>query len=420
MKKVSVIVPVHNSEQYLGYCVNSILSQTYTNIEVILINDGSTDSSLRICNNYAAIDRRIKVIDVENGGVSKARNLGLKYATGEFVQFVDSDDVISLNMTERLVKAIEAYKTDIVFCGMKLVSLKDFIPIQMVYCTSEGIGKECVLDQKTFLQKMVFLLWKTAMLEGPCNRIYRMSIIKAHNIRFPENISLGEDLLMNLRYYDFCNGVALLSDKLYYYIQSNDSSLTKVYREDFFNNQMMLIDSIRTFLKKKLTVLSKEEEICLSEYTVAKAIQCVQHLFQSENQLDEIDIKASIAEIVNDKRVRAAIKQSNYIEHKYEWIRWLSEFSDVGAIYEILKNMKGQELADSCSEASGINNMATKKTPGVMNRSLVWCLNKILRIKNIRALEMIRNSLIDFGLKKTIVKTFNYLKRTPGKERKID
>lgn len=408
MKKVSVIVPVYNSEQYLGYCINSILSQTYSNIEVILINDGSTDNSLRICNNYAAIDRRVKVIDAENGGVSKARNLGLKYATGEFVQFVDSDDVISLNMTERLVKAIEAYKTDIVFCGMKLVTLKDSVPVRVMDCTSEGIGKECVLDQKTFLQKMVFLLWKTAMLEGPCNRIYRMSIIKAHNIRFPENISLGEDLLMNLRYYDVCNGVALLSDKLYYYIQLNDSSLTKVYREDFFNNQMMLIDLVRTFLKQKSIDLNDEAETSLSEYIVAKATQCMLHLFQCGNQLKETDIKAGIVEIVNDKRIKDAIKKCNYIEERFEWIRELSEFSDVSAIYEILKNMTDQELSNACLDTNVSDDVIIEKTPGVMNKGLVWGINKILKIKNIRTLEMVKNGLVDFGIKATLVKILNH------------
>ncbi|RGY94639.1 glycosyltransferase [Clostridium sp. AM58-1XD] len=408
MKKVSIIVPVYNAEMYLGYCINSILSQTYTNIEVILVNDGSTDGSLSICNNYAVIDKRIKVVDIKNGGVSRARNLGLEYVTGEYVQFVDSDDVIALNMTERLVEAIEAYKTDIVFCGMKLVSLKNSIPERIICCTSEGIGKECVLDRKTFLEKMAFLLWKTAMLEGPCNRVYRTNIIKHHGIKFPENISLGEDLIMNLSYYGFCNGAVFLSDKLYYYIQVNDHALTRIYRADLFSNQMMLIDLVRKFLKRKLTNLSDEEETSLSEYTVAKAMQCMLRLFQNENQLEEIDIKAGIAEIINDQRVREAIKKCNFIEEQFEWIRWLSEFSDVGAIYEILKNMKSRELFNTCLELNVADDLIIEKRPGVINRSLVWGLNKVLRIKNIRTLEMVRNSLVDFGIKTTLAKILNY------------
>ena len=86
MKKVSVVVPVYNAEKYLGYCINSILSQTYSNIELILVNDGSTDSSISICNNYALIDDRVKVINIKNSGVSYARNMGIKCASGYYLQ----------------------------------------------------------------------------------------------------------------------------------------------------------------------------------------------------------------------------------------------------------------------------------------------------------------------------------------------
>ena len=150
MKKVSVIVPVYNAERYLGYSINSILSQTYTGIEVILINDGSTDNSLKICNNYAHIDPRVKVIDIKNGGVGHARNIGIENASGYYLQFVDSDDVIAPDMIETFVHAIELYSKDIVFCGMKIVTLKDNNPEDIKECTSEGIGRECVFDRDVF------------------------------------------------------------------------------------------------------------------------------------------------------------------------------------------------------------------------------------------------------------------------------
>lgn len=173
MKKVSVVVPVYNAEKYLGYCINSILSQTYSNIELILVNDGSTDSSISICNNYALIDDRVKVINIKNSGVSYARNMGIKCASGYYLQFVDSDDVISSNMIETLVQSMELYGKDLVLCGMNLVTLQDNIPSEIKYCTSEGIGKECVLSKKVFFENMAGFLWKTAMLEGPCNKLYK-------------------------------------------------------------------------------------------------------------------------------------------------------------------------------------------------------------------------------------------------------
>lgn len=122
---VSIIIPVYNTEAYLGYCLNSVVSQTYRQTEVILVNDGSTDDSLTICHNYANIDNRISIISIENSGVSNARNVGLEAAKGEFVQFVDSDDVMRTDMVERFVLYMEVYQVDMAICGFKMITLDE-------------------------------------------------------------------------------------------------------------------------------------------------------------------------------------------------------------------------------------------------------------------------------------------------------
>lgn len=114
MDKISVIVPVYNVEDYLEECINSILGQTYKNLEIILVDDGSTDNSSKICDIYEKKDKRIKVIHKENGGLSSARNEGLKYRTGEYISFVDSDDFIDKTMYEKLYSAIKKYDADVV------------------------------------------------------------------------------------------------------------------------------------------------------------------------------------------------------------------------------------------------------------------------------------------------------------------
>lgn len=402
MKKVSVIVPVYNAEKYLGYCINSILSQTYTNIELILVNDGSVDSSLQICNNYAAIDSRVKVIDIANGGVSNARNIGMQNAEGDYLQFVDSDDVISTVMIETLVRTLELYNKDIVFCGMNLVSLKDNKPKEIRYCTSEGIGKECVLGRETFFQNMSYLLWKTAMLEGPCNRLYKMSIVKENQLKFPQNISLGEDFLFNMKYYAQCNGAVFLSQKLYYYLQVSDQALTKIYRPDLFENQMMLIEEFMSFLQKYV-VVTEQEDICMAEYTIAKAIRCIQEVIRDDIDLTEDEAKAQIAVIINDKRVREAFQKSEYIDERYKWLRDAYIFSDVELIYLNFKAM--------ASDSKKIKKDIKEQTPGIANRVLVWGINKILKIHNVRSLEMVRNTLVDYGIKTTILKCLSYCKK---------
>ena len=111
-KIVSIIIPVYNAEKYLGYCLNSIVSQTYKNLEIILVNDGSTDDSLKICDNYAFLDSRVRVINIANRGVSNARNVGLKAATGEYIEFADADDVLNPQMVATLVDKMDTYQSE--------------------------------------------------------------------------------------------------------------------------------------------------------------------------------------------------------------------------------------------------------------------------------------------------------------------
>ena len=115
---ISIIIPVYNVEKYLNKCLNSVIEQTYKNIEVILIDDGSTDNSGKICDEYAKNDIRIKIIHQQNGGVSTARNNGLEHATGKYITFVDSDDYIEKEMIETMAKKIMKKNADIVICGV--------------------------------------------------------------------------------------------------------------------------------------------------------------------------------------------------------------------------------------------------------------------------------------------------------------
>lgn len=409
-KKVSVVIPVYNAEKYLGYCINSVLSQTYTNLEVILVNDGSTDASLKICRNYAAIDERVKVIDTSNGGVSRARNLGIESATGEYLQFVDSDDCIAQNMIEKMVTAMETYQLDLAICSFKIITLKDNIPANIQVCTSKGLGEECVLPRDLFLKRMPSILWKTALLESACNKILKTKLVKDFNIRFEENLSLGEDFSMYIKYFSVCNGTVLLSDELYYYMQVNDSALTKVYRKDLFENQMMLIDRFREFWEAN-SEISEEEEVSLAEYTVSKTLQCMTNLFHRGAAFSVEEKKRLLAAMINDNRVRIAIEKSKYIDTRFQWIRELYKFSDVEMIYRNLNSIfaskecldNGQHCTEKIEEQP--------KNPGALNKFLVKGINLLLNIHQFRALEMIRNTLIDHGIKTTIIKSLTYYKK---------
>ena len=121
---ISIVVPIYNTEKYLKRCIESILNQTYQNLEVILVNDGSLDKSGQICNEYAKRDKRIKVIHKENTGSAESRNIGIKYATGKLIGFVDSDDYIDKNMYEMLYKDLKKHDAEIAICNIQMVNEK--------------------------------------------------------------------------------------------------------------------------------------------------------------------------------------------------------------------------------------------------------------------------------------------------------
>ena len=173
MKKLSVIIPVYNVEKYLYKSIDSILAQTYEDIEVILINDGSTDNSLKICNEYAKRDDRVNVININNGGQSKARNTGIKEATGKYLMFCDSDDEYDLNMVSKMLEHINTKDTKLVVCGIERVDQK----LNKSYL-SEFNGDNMLKKEEVLLNigNDNFLFYSL------CNKIYDLHLIKKYNI----------------------------------------------------------------------------------------------------------------------------------------------------------------------------------------------------------------------------------------------
>ena len=213
---ISIIVPIYNAEKWLKRCVDSLVKQTYKDIEILLINDGSTDGSLEICNSYAKKDKRIVVIDKENTGVSATRNCGIKKAKGEYIQFVDSDDYIDSNMCEALADAIK--NADMAMCGMRIWK-------------NDTVLREPHIDDGIYTLKdnidIYFQLRKINL--GPCNKLYRRELIKNY---FIENISLGEDTIFVLEYMRNVQTISVLSDCLYNVVLDNENSLNKKKNAD--------------------------------------------------------------------------------------------------------------------------------------------------------------------------------------------
>lgn len=221
-KLISIIVPVYNVEDVIRYCIDSILSQTYSNFELLLVDDGSTDKSGKICDEYADKDSRIRVFHKVNGGVSSARNTGIEAAKGEFICFVDSDDRIKNDFLYLMSETMTNYNADIVVCGYEVFCHNDVIEMRRYSEQAANYLKKCD----------IYLLVIKTLYSAPWAKLFRKEIIDEYHLRFPEEISLGEDMVFNFLYTDYVNGVYVINQYLYSYYIDNTNSLLRKYRKD--------------------------------------------------------------------------------------------------------------------------------------------------------------------------------------------
>ena len=216
--KVSVIVPVYNSEKYLHKCIDSLLNQSLNEIEIILVNDGSKDTSGQICEDYAMKNDNIIVVHLENGGPARARNTGIKIAKGEYLAFCDSDDYVHSDMYEKLYNNAKMYNCDISMCGIAYdfgdrVVLKNF-KYNRFYKNRDEV--------KTILKGIYDCDYDG--IAGPTNKLYRKSIVVDNNVVFDESMIRGEDFWFNFGCLKVANTLSYIDECLYYYYQ-NESSI---------------------------------------------------------------------------------------------------------------------------------------------------------------------------------------------------
>ena len=260
-KKVSIVVPVYNAEKFLGYCLNSILSQSYTNWTAILVDDGSKDSSLEICNRYAQLDPRFKVISQPNGGVSKARNKGLEFAEGDYLEFLDSDDCLAQDTLAKQIALAEEYNSQLVLTDIMMVDFTNPESSKVMLTSAWLKESPCCLSAEEFKAKRMQLVWFTVLLECLHGKLYDLNLWKKLNLKFPEDLSLGEDFVANMRYFENCNNAVFLRECGHYYncIQGS-GSLAQKYRKDLFENKMLLMDKLEEHLGGRENLAAPEKD----------------------------------------------------------------------------------------------------------------------------------------------------------------
>ena len=213
---ISVIIPVYNVEKYLHRCIFSVCKQTYRNLEIIIIDDGSTDSSSDLCDQLAEQDSRIIVIHKQNGGLSEARNVGLDIAHGDLISFIDSDDYIDTSMYEFMIRELNNSNADLVICNCERVDIHGNI------LPSNSPLKAGIIDKSKILNGLFDMngwYYVTAW-----NKLYKKYIFQ--DIRYPKN-KISEDMFVICEIIELCKIITVIDKPLYYYVQRNDSIMHK-------------------------------------------------------------------------------------------------------------------------------------------------------------------------------------------------
>lgn len=238
MEKVSVIVPVYQDEQSITRCITSLLRQTWNDVELIFIDDGSTDNSLKVLKKLSSSKDNIIIIHQKNMGVSGARNRGLEAANGKYVTFVDADDFIEDDYLKVLVETMQQQKTDLVIDPLFFKSVTD----------EKRSRRPHNYDMATLKEDFPYLFSKYCF-HNVCGKLYKTHFAK--RIVFHNNITVGEDLLYNLEYLKLINSITVVNENGYTYVE-NENSVTHSYRENDFNNQKILNEASRSFYSNYL------------------------------------------------------------------------------------------------------------------------------------------------------------------------
>lgn len=286
---ISIVVPVYNVQDYINRCVESLTKQTYKNLEIILVDDGSTDNSPKMCDDLAKKDNRIKVIHKKNGGVSSARNVGIDNAKGEYISFVDSDDWIDETFCEEMYNTLISNNTDYIMCGYKRVYEDGHMD------SFNDDNSIITIDSDTFTNKVLDV--------EPGYGFVHMKMLKRDKIgkvRFNESLKVGEDALFNIQLCENIDKVTIFSKPLYNYF-FNANSLVRKYDSNYVNKYYESMEAMYNFLGDKNNKVYKY----ISFHVL---LVCVNYCYHPDNK----EQMKSLKEVCNMPLFKEAIKKTNY------------------------------------------------------------------------------------------------------------
>ncbi|MEO3945383.1 glycosyltransferase [Gorillibacterium sp. CAU 1737] len=299
--RVSVIVPVYNSERYLKECVDSLLSQTLPGCEFLFVNDGSTDRSGVILNEYAERDSRIRVIEQPNGGVSAARNRGLQEACGAYIGFVDADDSVESDFFETLYHAAEKEDCDIV--------VSTFAASQegTLVVTEYGLPTDRPLNRDEIQRTILPYFLREENLNAVWTKLYRASLLQERNVRFPIGVALGEDALFNMEAFVHASNVRVLNYLGYRYREVPGSATRNILAKDYFRRALEIYE-LRLPAFESATGLPEENLTRLRAEKLIYSVLSYVYLYLSPSP--EVPLRKRLAyvrKMIRHERVREAL-----------------------------------------------------------------------------------------------------------------
>lgn len=315
MKKISIIVPIYNAENHLEKCIKSILTQTVEDLELILVDDGSKDNSLNICNAYASRDSRVKVIHQKNAGVSAARNHGIEVAEGDYIGFVDSDDWIDTHMYERLLQESCKTNADVVMCDA--ITVYDNGETQVDTITQ--LSKNQILKKADFtpslLVEMAGSVWRCIYK----NNRYDGKVIQCKNLHFPLGIKFSEDRIFNIYAFGYANKVSYIKEA-YYHRYINEKSAVHRFHEDYFEAYKKSAEEINKAIGSAWKNEDKFKVVYLQKF-INESLMAICNYYYKTSTLDNNSRIKAIEKVCSDSELQFAMQRVDNDDYKIKLLK---------------------------------------------------------------------------------------------------
>lgn len=307
MEIVSIIIPIYNAEKYISFCLDSVLKQTYQQIEVILVDDGSEDASGVICDHYANKDPRVLVFHRENFGVSASRNFGLEQAKGNYILFVDADDTIEANLIQECILVAKRNKADLVVFGFRYHFMEEN-RVEENRIVSNYCGKSQAIFQHYFLRLM-----ESELLNPPWNKFVRKDLLEENHIRFHENYSICEDMAYSIQVVSASKKTVLSKGLFYNYYLKSTGTLVFKFHENYFEALTYFYNLAHAYCNR--FEHNEEQLTCLDTLYVNRTVMFLKQIC-TESKWEKQRKYKKMKEIGDNQRFQWAIHHAHLCKKK--------------------------------------------------------------------------------------------------------